>query len=86
MNKRGENAGRVAALIRGVNLPYPRELLEKFRVRHFWRIEWAYEEDLRGIQKEPEGSSIWMRRGRMVRILKASGALVKRKVSPGWPS
>lgn len=52
----------------------------------FWRIERAYKEDFRGIQKEPEGSSIWMRRGWMVRILKASGALVKRKVSPGWPS
>lgn len=52
----------------------------------FWRSERAYKEDFRGIQKEPEGSSIWTRRGWMVRILKASGALVKRKVLPGWPS
>jgi hypothetical protein len=32
MNKRGENAGRVAALIGGVNLPCPGELRENYRV------------------------------------------------------
>ena len=86
MNKRGENAGRVAALIGGVNLPCPGELRENYRVPELWLIAYAHKEDFKGIQKEPEGSSIWMRRGWMVRILKASEALVKRKVSWGWPS
>ena len=58
----------------------------KFFGARFWHIEWVYKEDFRGIQKDPEGSSIWIRRGWMVRILKESGALVKRKVSPGCPS